>query len=216
MYKKTNKNPLTISIVVFSVIVCIATMMVVAGCDSPENSVSKVPQTGPSFKDMNKTYTGPGGYTVTEAEACLSNVGSGLPCISTGTEAVTLLQIIDPVNGVNNIDKPDPGTRFVVAQFKQKNESTISLGFGLLDSKGNYGGPNLIGSDGQTYRANFSRTTPGCSPFPTDNSGLAPGQTVIGCYRYDVPTSVKIVKFVSMFATQHIQGTGTAITWLSE
>lgn len=193
--KKSRKLLLLVGIA--AVVALVATGAVVAISMAGSNSVSKALNVIPSFKDIGKTESG----TVDKYNY---NPFAGSPTSS--TEALTLLRIIDPAQGVNNTDIPSPGTRFVVVEFKVAD--TGSLPIPILGDV--FNPVSMIGSDGQTYTTSImasSKTTLNCPAFnDSSEAQIAPGQSVTGCLRFNnVPTSVKIIKFTYTFRSSGSQ-----------
>jgi hypothetical protein len=200
------------------------------------NPVSSVLNPGTTFKDIGKTYDGFGGYSYVTMDACAGQLDTPecTPSRYYGAESIMLEKVIDPAQGINNTDIPDPGTRFVVAEFRQTNKSDIALADGVVSSATVRGsqsfmtdsyvvGPVLGGSDGQLYEpTGGSRTTADCPAFPANSNGvsatgnqLKAGQSVTGCYRYDLPDSVNISYFEFAFdnPSEPTSGPFTTVTW---
>jgi len=237
-HKSKKRLPLIATVIVAVVIIGIVVALI-ASNSSATNPASSSLHVGSTFKDVGKTYTGTAMYSAAKAEACVSRGFDQPACTAAdeyGTEAVTLEEVIDSAQGINNTDVADPGTRFVVAKFEQKNESSITLADGVVSQASVPGasaytanyvtGPILYGSDGQLYQSQGgTKTTANCTPFPADTNGmsatgngLAPDKIVTGCYRYQVPTSVKISYFQFGFdnSSSPTNGPFTTVKWSSK
>jgi hypothetical protein len=98
--------------------------------------------------------------------------------------SVTLVKITDPAQGASSYTTPDNGKRFVGVQFKITGTS------GTFSSDVNIDA-SLIGSDSQTYTADFSDIA-GCTNFNSGTYSVTAGTTSVGCAVFQVPTSIKV------------------------
>lgn len=215
--------------IIVAAVVIVAVIVMLASHSSSTNPLSSALHVGPIFKDLNKSYTGAASFSSSASQAataaydnCQQKVDYGLSgpdnckqASTYGSESVTLVKVIDPATGINNVDVAAPGYRFVTVEFRQKNDSSTPLQDGVIGAWGAL--PTIVGSDGQTYQAGYgTRTTPGCPAFPvSDNNGLPAGQSLIGCYRYTLPASVKIEHFSFSFANPDptTMSAGATVTW---
>jgi hypothetical protein len=97
---------------------------------------------------------------------------------------VTLTQIVDPAQGGDQYTTPDNGNRFAGAVFTLKGLS------GTFSDDANNDAA-LIGSNGQTYTADFDSIA-GYTNFNHGEYNLSPGQTSIGAVTFQVPDGVKV------------------------
>ena len=100
---------------------------------------------------------------------------------------VTAQQVIDPASGASEFSIAEPGKRLVGVKLLITN-----VGTGTYDGNANTGA-NLIGSDGQTYTADFNDIT-GCTNFSHGNVTLAPEAAATGCVVFQVPNGVSVAK----------------------
>lgn len=129
-----------------------------------------------------------GSSSPTTAAATAAHVGSALAVKDQqGNPAlITLVKLIDPATGANEASTPDAGKRFVGADFTIKNTGSASL-------TGDINVAAVIGSDGQTYQADFSDIA-GCTNFNSGQYTLAPAASGTGCATFQVPTGIKVAK----------------------
>ena len=86
---------------------------------------------------------------------------------------MTLTQVIDPATGADQFATPDAGKRFVATVLTIKN-----IGGSAIQGDANSDG-SLIGSDNQTYTADFNDVS-GCTNFNSGSYQLAPGESADG------------------------------------
>jgi len=115
---------------------------------------------------------------------------------------VTLVKIIDPARGADEYATPDSGKRFVGAIFKIK-----ALSGSPQDENANNDAA-AIGSDGQTYLADFNDIS-GYTNFDNGSIQVTQGETVTGSVTFQVPDGVTITKVQWTSAS----GSGTAVQW---
>jgi hypothetical protein len=99
---------------------------------------------------------------------------------------VTLMSVQDPATGADQYTTPDNGKRFVAARFKIVGKS------GTFSDDAN-SNATVIGSDSQTYQADFSNVK-GCTNFNSGSYTVTAGQTSIGCVVFQVPKGVKVAQ----------------------
>lgn len=99
---------------------------------------------------------------------------------------VTLAQVVDPAQGADSYTTPDNGKRFVAAKF------VIAATSGTVHDDAN-NDATIIGSDNQTYSADFSNIA-GCTNFDSGNFTVAAGSSSTGCVVFQIPTGVTVSK----------------------
>jgi hypothetical protein len=99
---------------------------------------------------------------------------------------VSLQQVIDPAPGADQDNQPDPGDRFVAAEFVITDTSSSAT---TSDDANN--DATVVGSDDQTYDADFDDVA-GCTNFNDGLYQLSPGQSATGCVVFQLPTSVTV------------------------
>jgi len=103
------------------------------------------------------------------------------------TYRVTLDKIIDPAQGADEFTTPDAGKRFVGAVF------TIKAISGSPQDEDANSDAVLVGSDGQSYTADFSSIS-GYTNFSNGQIQVAQGESSTGSVTFQVPTGVKVAK----------------------
>jgi hypothetical protein len=115
-----------------------------------------------------------------------ASVGHGFK-ISDGSSdeyEVYLTKVIDPARGSDSFNTPDKGNRFVGAVFSIKGVIGASSDDSNVDA-------TLIGSNGQTYTADFD-TIAGYTNFNSGTFNVSPGAVSIGAVTFQVPKGVKV------------------------
>ena len=100
--------------------------------------------------------------------------------------SVTLTKVIDPAQGADQFTTPDNGNRFVGAVF------TITGISGTFSDDAN-NDATLIGSNGQTYTADFDSIA-GYTNFNNGTYNVSAGENSVGAVTFQLPLSVKIAK----------------------
>jgi len=121
---------------------------------------------------------------------------------SGNTYQITLAKVIDPAKGANQFSAPDSGKRLVGLVFRIK---------ALSGSPQNEDANNdaaLIGSNGQTYSADFVGIA-GYTNFDTGVIHVAQGDTVTGAVTFQVPEGVTISKV----KWNTLSGFGSTVEW---
>jgi len=121
---------------------------------------------------------------------------------SGNTYQITLAKVIDPAKGANQFSAPDSGKRLVGLVFRIK---------ALSGSPQNEDANNdaaLIGSNGQTYSADFVGIA-GYTNFDTGVIHVAQGDTVMGAVTFQVPAGVA----VSKVRWNTLSGFGSTVEW---
>lgn len=118
------------------------------------------------------------------------------------TYNVTLVKIIDPARGADQYVTPGSGKRFVGAVFKIKALS------GSPQDEDADNDAALIGSDGQTYTADFADLT-GYTNFSDGSIHVTQGGITVGAVAFEVPDGVKVTEVQWSAAS----GTGAMVQW---
>jgi Domain of unknown function (DUF4352) len=100
---------------------------------------------------------------------------------------VTLSSVIDPAQGADQFSTPDKGKRFVGTVF------TITALTGSPQNEDANSDAALIGSDGQTYTADFNSIA-GYTNFNNGTINVAQGDTAKGAVTFQVPDGVKVAQ----------------------
>ena len=122
--------------------------------------------------------------------------------ISGDTYRVTLVKIIDPAQGADQFNSPDSGKRFVGAVFEIK-----ALKGSLQDENANNDAA-VIGSNGQTYHADFDAIG-GYTNFSNGSIKVAQGDTATGAVTFQVPNGIKVTELQWTGAS----GYGSTVQW---
>lgn len=148
---------------------------------------------GSITKTSAPATTAPAAPASTQAAASPSNSLSGaVGTVYTATDqsgdkmAVTLTRVIDPAQGADQYTTPDNGNRFVGAVF-----SLNGISGTFSDDANN--DATLIGSNGQTYSADFNSIV-GYTNFNNGVYNLSAGENSVGAVTFQVPLAVKVAK----------------------
>jgi len=187
--------------VLFLIAIVLVLVAVVANTKSESKSLSAAISNGASIPTiapltgLTPTTTQVVGHVASTLTVTMQ--GSG---VNTTNADVTLVKVIDPAQGSNDLTTPDTGKRFVGAEFQ------IASSGGAIDDDAEIDA-SLVGSDNQTYASDFDDIA-GCTDFDAGAVKLAPGESSTGCVTFQVPSrvTVKAVKF----GTE----TGTTGEWL--
>lgn len=157
-----------------------AAMLGIVGCGSIAKT-STPPHAAPAASASSKavpsptnSLSGPVGttYTVTD---------------QSGNEmSVTLTQVIDPAQGADQFTTPKSGNRFVGAVFTIKGIS------GTFSDDAN-NDASLIGSNGQTYTADFDSIA-GYTNFNDGEYNVSAGENSVGAVTFQVPLAATVSK----------------------
>lgn len=98
---------------------------------------------------------------------------------------VTLMQVMDPAHGTM-YESPTTGDRFVGGKFRIVGVSGTFSDDANIDA-------SLIGSDNQTYSADFDSIA-GCTDFNSGTYTVTSGQTSVGCVTFQLPVGVTIAQ----------------------
>lgn len=136
---------------------------------APATSAQATPTPTPS---PSQSLSGPVGtvYKVTDS--------------SGNVMTVTLTKVIDPAQGADQYTTPNNGFRFVGAVF------TLSGVSGTFSDDAN-SDATLVGSNGQSYTADFSSIA-GVTNFNNGEYNLTPGVRSVGAVTFQVPTGVSV------------------------
>ena len=164
-----------------------AVILGIAGCSSiaktstpahtaptPAHTAPAAPVSSKAAPSPTNSLSGPVGtsYTVTDQ--------------SGNKMAVTLTQVIDPAQGADQFTSPQSGNRFVGAVFDIKGiNGTFSD-----DANSN---ATLIGSNGQTYTADFDSIA-GYTNFNNGEYSVSAGESSVGAVTFQVPVAVTVSK----------------------
>jgi hypothetical protein len=137
--------------------------------------------------------TGPAALATTKAVPSPSNSLSGpvgtvyaVTGQSGGKMSVTLTKVIDPAPGADQFNTPGNANRFVGAVFTIKGIS------GTLSDDAN-NDATLIGSNGQTYSADFDSIA-GYTNFNNGEYNVSAGENSVGAVTFQLPFTVKVTK----------------------
>ena len=117
------------------------------------------------------------------------------------TYRVTLDKLIDPAQGADQFTTPDNGNRFVGAVF------TIQAISGSPKDEDANNDAVLVGSNGQSYTADFSSIA-GYTDFNDGQISVAQGAMATGAVTFQVPEGVKVAK-----VQWTPGGFGSAVQW---
>lgn len=158
-----------------------AAMLGTAGCSSIAKTSTPAARTAPAASATSKaapsptnSLSGPVGtsYTVTDQ--------------SGNKMTVTLTQVVDPAQGADQFTTPQSGNRFVGTVFNIKGiNGTFS------DDANN--DATLIGSNGQTYTADFDSIA-GYTNFNGGEYSVSAGENSVGAVTFQVPLAVTVSK----------------------
>lgn len=157
-----------------------AAMLGIAGCSSiaktstPRPAAATAPASSKAAPVPTSSLSGPVGtsYAVTDE--------------SGNKMSVTLTQVIDPAQGADQFTSPQSGNRFVGAVFDIKGiNGTVS------DDANN--DATLIGSNGQTYTADFDSIA-GYTNFNHGEYSVSAGESSVGAVTFQVPVAVTVSK----------------------
>jgi hypothetical protein len=157
-----------------------AVILGVVGCGSivktsaPAHTAHAAPKSSEAAPSPTPSLSGPVGtsYTVTDPN------GNKI--------SVTLTQVIDPAQGADQFTTPQSGSRFVGAVFTIKGIS------GTFSDDAN-NDATIIGSNGQTYTADFDSIT-GYTSFNDGEFSVSPGESSVGAVTFQIPLAVKVSK----------------------
>jgi hypothetical protein len=100
--------------------------------------------------------------------------------------SVTLARVIDPAQGADQFTTPQNGSRFVGAVFSIKGIS------GTFSDDAN-NDATVIGSNGQTYTADFDSIT-GYTNFNDGEFSVSAAESSVGAVTFQIPLAVKVSK----------------------
>jgi hypothetical protein len=162
------------------IVAAAAVILGIAGCSSiaktstPAHTTPAASASSKAAPSPANSLSGPVGtsYTVTDQ--------------SGNKMSVTLTQVIDPAQGADQFTTPQSGNRFVGAVFDIKGiNGTFS------DDANN--DATLIGSNGQTYTADFDSIA-GYTSFNDGEYTVSAGENSVGAVTFQVPLAVTVAK----------------------
>jgi hypothetical protein len=139
------------------------------------------------------TTSSSGGKSSSTTSSTTAHVGSTVSVGGSKGLSVTLVQVIDPATGADQYTTADAGKRFVAVDVKIVNNGTAAF------SDDANSDVTLIGSDNQSYTADFSNVSE-CTNFNSGQYTLSPGESSTGCVVFQVPDAVNSAKV--QFQTQ--------------
>jgi hypothetical protein len=163
-----------------AIVAAAAALLVIAGCGSitkaqpSANTGAAAPASSTPAPSPSNSLSGPVGtvYTVTDPG------GSKI--------SVTLTKVIDPAQGADQFTTPDIGNRFVGAVF------TIADLSGTFSDDAN-NDATLVGSNGQTYTADFDSIA-GYTNFNDGEYTVGAGEKSVGAVTFQLPLAVRVTK----------------------
>lgn len=153
----------------------------IAGCGASVTKTSAPATTAPAAPATTKPAPSPSNslsgpvdttYTVTDD--------------SGNKMEVTLTRVIDPAQGADQFTTPDSGSRFIGAVFSLHGISGTFSGNATNDA-------TLIGSNGQTYGADFNSIA-GYTNFNSGDYNVGARENSVGAVTFQVPLAVKVTK----------------------
>jgi Domain of unknown function (DUF4352) len=161
-------------------------VIIVIAAISSKSGVSTTPTGGIATAVATgaaKARTSAPGHTTVAVVGSSFQVSDG----SGDSYRVTLSKVIDPAQGTDQFNTPDNGKRFVGTVF------TITALSGSPQNEDANSDAALIGSDGQTYTADFDSIA-GYTNFDNGTINVAQGDTVVGAVTFQVPDGVKVAQ----------------------
>jgi hypothetical protein len=153
----------------------------IAGCGAsvtrtagPGTTTPAAPSTTKPTPSPSNSLSGPVGttYTVTDDNG--------------NKMEVTLTKVIDPAQGADQFTTPGSGSRFVGAVFSLNGISGTFSGNANNDAA-------LIGSNGQTYTADFNSIA-GYTNFNNGDYNVGTSENSVGAVTFQAPLAVKVTK----------------------
>lgn len=163
-----------------AVLAVAAAMLVIAGCGSIAKSAAPATKTptahakAKAIPTPSNSLSGPVDTTYTVTDQSGNKI------------SVALTRVIDPAQGSDQFTTPDNGNRFVGAVFK-----IMGLSGTFSDDANN--DATLIGSNGQTYSADFNSIA-GYTNFNSGEYNVSAGEKSVGAVTFQVPIAVKVAK----------------------
>jgi len=162
--------------------VVVLIIIAVVASNSGKNTTITTPEAGGGLLQPTPVIT-------TAPPQPLARVGSAVAVhgLNGDKGSITLQQVIDPARGASDFDVPDPGERFVAAKFLIQNQGQTTLSDDAnIDA-------TVEGSDQQSYTPSLLGVS-GCTNFSDGTYTLAPGDSVVGCVTFQLPTAVSVAK----------------------
>lgn len=113
------------------------------------------------------------------------------------TLTITVSSIVDPATAGADSGQADPGYRFVAVEMSLSNPASSEI-----DGDANYS-LRVIGSDGQTYTADYG-TVAECTNFSYGSFALSASGTANGCVVFQLPTAVSVKSLEFTLATGYL------------
>ena len=163
-----------------AVLAVAAAMLGIVGCSSiaktsaPASKAAAASASTSATPSPSNNLSGPVGTTYTV------NDQSG------DKMSVTLTRVIDPAQGADQFTTPDSGNRFVGAVV-----SITGISGNFSDDANN--DATLIGSNGQTYSADFDSIS-GYTNFNSGEYNVSAGEKSVGAVTFEMPLAVKVAK----------------------
>jgi hypothetical protein len=163
-----------------AVLAVAAAILGIAGCGSiaktsvPASKAAAASASTSATPTPSNSLSGPVGTTYTVADQ------------SGDKMSVTLTRVIDPAQGADQFTTPDNGNRFVGAVVH-----IAGISGTFSDDANN--DATLIGSNGQTYTADFDSIS-GYTNFNDGEYNVSSGEKSVGAITFQVPVAVKVAK----------------------
>jgi hypothetical protein len=112
--------------------------------------------------------------------------------------SVTATQLVDPAVAASGSGLPDLGYRFVAIELTLNNQGTSAT----IEGDANYS-TTVIGSDGQTYSADYG-TVSECANFESGDFQIPPSDSASGCVVFELPTTVTVQSILFTLAPSYL------------
>ncbi len=163
-----------------AVLAVAAAMLGIVGCSSiaktsaPASKAAAASASTSATPSPSNNLSGPVGTTYTVNDQSGDKI------------SVTLTQVIDPAQGADQFTTPANGNRFVGAVVR-----ITGISGNFSDDANN--DATLIGSNGQTYSADFNSIA-GYTNFNSGEYNVSAGEKSVGAVTFQVPLAVKVAK----------------------
>jgi hypothetical protein len=164
---------------VFAAVFLVSFLATAESCGSPTTEVNTASSASASTGTTNSQTTA----------KPLAHVGASLRLSDeTGkTFSVTLSKIMDPAQPGDQFTTPDNGKRFVAVVLVINDNGQQAIDEGANNDV------SVIGSDNQTYNADFNNVA-GCTNFNEGQVKLGAGESATGCVVFQLPSGVSVAK----------------------
>jgi hypothetical protein len=150
-------------------------------------NVNKTPANTTNVNTLSNNSSAKSSPTATAAP--VAKVGDTVDIGGSNGLAVTLLKVIDPAQGADQqFNTPDAGKRFVGVDVKIANNNSSAYHDNANTDM------IVIGSDNQTYTADYFDSVSECTDFNSGEYTLAGSESATGCVVFQVPTGVSVAK----------------------